>query len=244
MVKKLKFLFLVLLLAFSGLYSADYEQKISKTFTLPASGSLELSNINGEIDIATNKGDAVEIKVVKKSDYKGDIENVDVSFDRVGDKLQVKVKYKERHTRAKVDFTISLPQNLAQACFKSVNGRIDCSGKFAELEIKTVNGKVEFAGEFLSASFKTVNGAIDVSHEPLLGGDLLAETVNGAIEIELHRKSAFAIEGRTVNGSIRNDFGVKVEKHIVGSSLAGAVNGGGHKVRVKTVNGSIDISKI
>jgi len=244
MIKKLKYLLLALLLAFSGLYSANYEQKINKTFTLPESGSIELANINGEIKISTSKGDSVDIRAVKKSDYKGEIEHVDVIFDRFGDLLKVKVKYNKRNARAKVEFTVTIPEKLARAEFKSVNGRIDCSGKFAELALKTVNGKVGFAGEFVSATFKTVNGAIEVSQEPLLGGDLAAETVNGAIEIELNRKSAFALEGRTINGSIRNDFGVKVEKHLVGSSIDGSVNSGKNKVKVETVNGSIEISKI
>ena len=244
MIKKLKYLLLALLLAFSGLYSANYEQKINKSFTLPATGTLELANINGEIDISTSKGGSVEIKAVKKSDHKGEIENVDIIFDLSGDKLKVKVKHKERNTRAKVEFTVSVPEKLAAAYFKSVNGQVDCSGKFVKLGLKTVNGRVEFQGEFLSASFKTVNGAIDVSQEPLLNGDLEAETVNGAIEIELNRKSAFTVEGRTVNGSIRNDFGVKVDRHLVGSSMDGRVNDGKHKVQVQTVNGSIEISKI
>ncbi len=244
MIKKLKYLLLALLLAFSGLYSANYEQKINKSFTLPANGALELSNINGEINISTSKGDSVDIRAIKKSDYKGEIENVDVIFDLSGDKLQVKVKHLQPNTRAKVEFTVSIPEKLAAAYFKSVNGRIDCKGKFAELKLKTVNGKVGFAGEFVSASFKTVNGAIEVSQEPLLNGDLVAETVNGAIEIELNRKSAFSVEGRTINGSIRNDFGVRIEKHLVGSSMSGDVNDGKHKVRVETVNGSIEIKKI
>lgn len=244
MLKKIKFLLLALLLAFSGLYAANYEQKIEKSFALPATGTLELANINGEINISSTKGGSVEIKAIKKSDYKGEIENVDVIFDLSGDKLQVKVKHKQRNTRAKVEFTVSVPEKLASAQFKSVNGAVKCSGNFRDLVLKTVNGKVGFAGEFISASFKTVNGAIDVSQEPLLNGDLEAETVNGAIEIELNRKSAFAIEGRTINGSIRNDFGVKVDRHLVGSSMDGRVNDGEHKVRVETVNGSIEISKI
>jgi DUF4097 and DUF4098 domain-containing protein YvlB len=244
MLKKIKFLLLALLIAFSGLYSANYEQKINKSFTLPAAGTLELANINGRIDITTSRGDSIDIKAIKKSDYKGEIEDVDVIFDQSGDLLKVKVKYNKRNTRAKVEFTVSVPEKLAKAQFKSVNGAVKSTGSFRDLVLKTVNGKVGFAGEFISASFKTVNGAIDVSQEPLLNGDLEAETVNGAIEIELDRKSAFAIEGRTINGSIRNDFGVKVEKHLVGSSIDGQVNDGEHKVQVKTVNGSIEISKI
>jgi hypothetical protein len=243
MVKKIKYLALILLLAISGLYAANYEQKITKTFSLPAGGTVELANINGEIGIRSG-GDTVEIKAVKKSDKKGEIEKVEVLFEQSGDTLRVKVKYNERHSRAKVDFAVSIPESLARVEFKSVNGAIDCSGKYGALTLKTVNGKVNFAGEFRSGTFQTVNGGIELSQEPLLGGDLEAATVNGAIEIELNRKSAFAIEGETINGSIRNDFGIEVKRRLVGSSFAGKVNGGGHKVTVETVNGSIDISKI
>ena len=65
-----------------------------------------------------------------------------------------------------------------------------------------------------------------------------------AIDIELNRKSGFAAAGQSVNGSIRNEFGLEVRKHLVGSSLSGKVNNGGHKLKVETVNGSIEISKI
>lgn len=244
MLKKIKCLLLVLLIAFSSLQAAEYEQKITKIFTLPASGTLELANVNGRIDITAGKGEAVEIKAIKKSDRKGQIEKVDVLFERDDDALKVRVKYNERNASAKVDFDVVVPERLAAARFKSVNGRINGAGRHAQLAIKTVNGRISFRGEFGSAEFKTVNGAIEVTQEAPLSGDLEAETVNGAIEIELNRKSAFDISGRTVNGSIRNDFDVRVEKHLVGSSIDGQVNGGGKKVKVETVNGSIEISKI
>lgn len=244
MFKKIKYLLLVLLIAFSTLSAAEYEQKIAKSITLAASGTLELANVNGRIDITAGKGEAVEIKAVKKSDRKGQIEKVDVLFEQEGESLRVKVKYNERNANAKVDFDVVVPERLARAQFKSVNGRISGVGRYAKLSLKTVNGRISFRGEFGSAEFKTVNGAIEVTQEAPLSGDLEAETVNGAIEIELNRKSAFAVSGRTVNGSIRNDFEVRVEKHLVGSSMDGQVNGGGKKVKVETVNGSIEISKI
>lgn len=245
MFKKLKYALLVLLLAFSGLYAENYEQKITKSFQLPAKGTLELANINGEIEVTTSGGASVDIKAIKKSDHKGEIENVEVLFEQSGDTLRVKVKYNKRNARAKVDFIVSIPERLARAEFKSINGKLDCSGKFADLTLKTVNGKIDFSGEFRAGAFKTVNGSIELSQEPLLSGDLEAETVNGAIDIELNRKSAFWVEGRTINGSIDNEFGIRVEKHLVGSSFSGKVNEGGkYKVNVETVNGSIDISKI
>jgi DUF4097 and DUF4098 domain-containing protein YvlB len=244
MIKKLKYVVFILLLTFALLPAEEYEQKIERRFELAAAGSLELASVNGEVGITTGSGPAVEIKAVKKSDYKGEIENVEVVFETGKDTLKVYVKYNKKNTRAKVDFTVVLPEKLARAVFKSVNGKIDCSGEFADLTLKTVNGKIGFQGQFRAGAFETVNGAIEISQEPLLSGDLRAEAVNGSIDIELNRKSAFELEGRTVNGSIDNDFDVPVSRHLVGKSVSGKVNGGGHKIEVETVNGSIEISKI
>lgn len=242
--QKVKFGLLILLLLFSLLAAEDFEQKIDRSFTLTPAGSIELANVNGGIVIETGSGTTVEIKAVKRSDYKGEIENVEVIFETGKDTLKIHTKYNQKNTRAKVDFTVVIPEKLSRAAFKSVNGRIDCSGKFSDLNLRSVNGRIKLAGDFTSAALSAVNGAVEVSQEARLQGDLAVETVNGAIAIELSGKSAFSVEGSTVNGGIACDFPVTVERHFVGSSLKGQVNGGGHKVSLETVNGGISISKI
>jgi len=202
MKQKVKYVFFIILLMVSFLAAEEYQQKSARSFTLTASGSVDLANINGEIEITTTSGRTVNIKVVKKSDYKGEIENVEIIFEADKDTLKVYTKYNKKNTKAKVDFTVSIPEKLAQAGFKSVNGEIDCSGQFADLTLKTVNGKIDFQGEFQTGTFKTVNGSID------------------------------------------NDFGLQVSRHFIGSSFSGKVNGGGHKVKLETVNGRIKLSKI
>lgn len=242
--RKIKYSLFVMSLFVSFLSAGNYEEKVVRKFTLQAGGIVELANVNGAIDVTTTGGDTVEIKAVKRSDRKGEIEAVEIVFAQEGKILKVNTKHKRRSVEVEVDFTVVVPEKLARAEFKSVNGGIDCSGKFAELALKTVNGEIDFKGDLRSGEFKTVNGAIAISQESELNGDLTAATVNGAIVIELNRRSAFTIDGRTINGSLANDFGLKIAKRLVGSSFRGKVNNGGHKVKVETVNGSVKISKI
>jgi hypothetical protein len=244
MVQKVKFGLLIVLCLASLLTAADFEQKISRRFELTAAGSVDLSNINGRIEISTRPGGAVEVLAVKSSDRKGEIESVDVIFDHQNDILRIHTKYNKKNTRAKVDFTVVIPEKLARTSFRSINGQVNCSGIYAELLLKSVNGRIKFDGEFARATLSAVNGAVDVSQEAELHGDLSVETVNGGIAVEIHRKSAFSIEGSTVNGGIVSEFPVKVERHLVGSSIHGVVNGGGRKLTLETVNGRISVSKI
>ena len=244
MKQKVKYVLFILLFMFSLLAAEDYEQKISRRFELTPAGSIELSNVNGEIVISTTSGQAVDIKAVKKSDAKGEIENVEIIFETGKDTLKVYTKYNKKNTRAKVDFTVAIPEKLSRSIFKSVNGALTCSGKFQDLNLKTVNGRIKFAGDFASSSLSTVNGTVDISQEAQLNGDLSVETVNGAIDIEINRKSAFTVEGSAVNGGIDCEFPIAVQRHFIGSSLKGQVNGGGHKITLETVNGKISIAKI
>lgn len=244
MMQKVKIGLFLLLFMFSLLAAEDFEQKINRRFDLSAAGSVELANINGEIRISTASAAAMTVLAVKKSDKKGEIETVDVIFEAQGDNLRISTKYSKKNTQAKVDFTVVVPEKLAKAVFKSINGTVLCSGKFADLTLKSVNGRIQFDGDFASARLSSVNGTLKISREAQLNGDLSAETVNGTIDIELGRKSAFTVEGSTVNGNISSDFPLTVERHFIGSSLKGQVNGGGHRVTLETVNGRISISKI
>jgi len=244
MKQKVKYVLFIMLFMFSLLAAEDYEQKISRRFELTPAGSIELSNVNGEIVIITTSGQAVDIKAVKKSDYKGEIENVEIIIETGKDTLKVYTKCNKKNARAKVDFTVAIPEKLSRSIFKSVNGALTCSGKFQDLNLKTVNGRIKFVGDFASSSLSTVNGTVDISQEAQLNGDLSVETVNGAINIEINRKSAFTVEGSAVNGGIDCEFPIAVQRHFIGSSLKGQVNGGGHKITLETVNGKIKISKI
>jgi DUF4097 and DUF4098 domain-containing protein YvlB len=244
MKQKLKYALFILLFMFSLLAAEDFEQKIDRRFDHSAVGAIELSNVNGKIEITTKSDGDVEVLAVKKSDYKGEIENVEIIYETGKDTLKVYTKYNKKNTRAKVDFTVVIPEKLNRAAFKSVNGALTCSGKFQDLKLETVNGRIKFAGDFATSSLRAVNGAVNISQEAQLNGDLNVETVNGAIDIELNRKSAFTMESSTVNGGIDCEFPIVVQRHFIGSSLKGQINGGGHKITLETVNGRISISKI
>jgi len=50
------------------------------------------------------------------------------------------------------------------------------------------------------------------------------------------------VEAETVHGSIENSFGLEVKQDgFVGRSLRGSIGGGGPRVRLENVNGSITI---
>ena len=93
------------------------------------------------------------------------------------------------------------------------------------------------------ASLSTVNGGIELYAERLgYDASVDLETVNGTVDLFLASSAGAEIRAESVNGRLRNDFGVEVHKgKYVGSSFKGTVGGGGARVNLETVNGSITV---
>ena len=243
---KIKLFIVVFILFVSFVVAYEYEEKIEKTFELNKDGIFKLSNINGIIEVSTHKKNVAYIKAIKSVDRKSDFDEIEVKFDADEDRLKVHVRNKKKWGRIKfkVDFYVKLPENLASATMKSVNGKVESRGSFGDIISKTVNGKIEFEGDFTEGSFKSVNGNVYVYLEDALKGDVSLRTVNGTLNLELDRKSSFDVEGSTVNGSIRSDFDLYIKRGFVGSRVKGSVNDGKYKVYLSSVNGSIKLQKI
>ena len=68
------------------------------------------------------------------------------------------------------------------------------------------------------------------------------EAVNGSIDLYLASSVGADIRAESVNGALANDLGIEVTKgKYVGSSFNGSIGGGGSRVELETVNGSINV---
>ena len=240
---KIKLIFLILIVFVSFVFGYEYEEKIEKSFQLNKGAIFKLSNINGIIEVTTHSKDVAYIKAIKSE---ADLEDIEIKFDADEDRLKIHVHNRRKWGKIKfrVDFYVKLPENLAAAGLKSINGKVETKGKFNELTSKTVNGKIEFEGEFKEGTFKSVNGNVNVYLDDHLEGDVSLKTVNGTVNLELDRKSSFNVEGSTVNGSIRTDFDLSKKRGFVGCRIWGSVNDGKYRVVLSSVNGSIKLRKI
>ena len=124
-----------------------------------------------------------------------------------------------------------------------VNGNLTVVGVEGGIDAATVNGNIMVRDCAGSASLGTVNGGIE-AHVDRLSFDnkLDLEAVNGRLDLYLASSLGADLSADTVNGSLKNDFGIEVRKgKYVGSDFHGSVGGGGAKVSLETVNGSINV---
>ena len=248
----------------SGMFGSKKSEEFYKTLPLKADGSFSLKNVNGSITISTWKKEEVEIKAVKttKRDPK-QLKEVKIEIESTPDSIFVDTIYpKRRNIRVSVNYEIKVPEGVNLEKIKTVNGGVILSGPLGDVKASTTNGKVDLEGAsgdfYLSTTngsigafdvqgeleAHTTNGSIELEMDTLEDG-VKAETVNGSITLRLRTKKIDAdLTARTVNGKIHLDFPVTF-KTIQKSkrTLEGQIGQGGVEIHLKTVNGSIRITK-
>jgi DUF4097 and DUF4098 domain-containing protein YvlB len=232
---------------------------------LKAGGSFSLKNVNGSITITTWKKEKVEINAKKTTRYDPKkLKEVKIEVKSTSDSVSVDTIYpRRRNIRVKVEYEVKVPEGVDLEKVRSVNGNVYIGGPLGDVHASTTNGKIKLDGASGTVSLSNTNGSIDAKN---IRGELDANTTNGIIKLEMFsfengvraktvngsitlRFDAFDkidadLELRTVNGRIHLDFPVtfqnlqKSRRH-----LEGRIGKGGPQLSLRTVNGSIKITR-
>lgn len=232
---------------------------------IPEGRWISVHNLNGPISVEAGSGDQVEVRAEKQW-RRGDPEDVRIETVRDGDNVVICALWNERstcdadgmHMRGRdrdrdddwndrndvsVHFVVRLPAGVKVRAH-TVNGAIDVSGARAEVVANTVNGRIAASTSNGPVDARTVNGGIKVSMQALEGtGDMEFETVNGSVEVTAPANLAAELSMSTVNGSLTTDFPLTLQGRIDKHRINATLNGGGRRVKLSTVNGSIELRK-
>jgi hypothetical protein len=229
---------------------------------IPSGGWLRVYNISGEIHVMPGDGDRTEI-VAEKSWRRGDPRDVRIEVVRDGDNVTICALWHEdaectrrgiddegdhhggRHNRndTSVEFTVRLPRGV-NVNVGTVNGGVDVRDVSGEVVASTVNGGVDATTSGGPVRASTVNGAVRVRMGALRGDDDLDfSTVNGSVIVELPAQVDADVEMATVNGGLRSDFPMTVTGRIDPRHMRATLGRGGRRIKLSTVNGSVELRK-
>jgi len=131
---------------------------------------------------------------------------------------------------------------------ESVNGAVTVRGARGELAATTVNGEVRVVGggPFERTQLESVSGAIYFEGVLTPHAYLQAQTVSGAVELLLPMNVAADFTVNTFSGDIDTDFGAalyRTGRHSPEKELTFSTGGGGAKVSIETLSGSVTLRK-
>lgn len=205
------------------------EEKIQKTFAMPATGqkSLEIDNVWGSIEVVADTAAKVELAVERttRAESKEKLEQakkevtLDITQQEGALKLYVNGPFRCqcedcRHSwnddgyRVKMDFVVHVPRDI-DIMVKTVNqGRVvvrDTKGNFL---VRNVNGDIEMDGVAGSGTARTVNGPVVVSFRQNPKENSEFKTINGNVDLKFAPDLSADFRLKTFNGGVYSDFPV------------------------------------
>jgi hypothetical protein len=247
----------LLVAAGCDLAMADFKQKETaewrKTYELQPGGRVEISNINGRIDVEPAAGNTVEV-VAEKTARGASTDAAKQALDRI--QIQDTASPSSIRIETKVDrsaglfhgssqqvhYVVKVPVD-AEVKFTTVNGGIELTGLKGRINAETTNGGIKAHEVSGSIDASTTNGGVEVDLVKVAESGVKLGCTNGGIDLRLPSSSKATISARITNGGINTD-GVQLET--TGEStrrrLDGRMNGGGPRIEIEGTNGGIRIS--
>lgn len=254
---------------FSG---SGEEIEETREWTLEAAGValLQADTSNGAIAVEGTDLEEIRVSATKKVKARTRQQaeecaaQVEVNAQREGDTVRI---WEERPRnlsgiRVEVHYLVRCPRQLALR-LNTLNGAVTAQGMRAGVEATTLNGKVMVKESQGPMKLHSKNGTV-VAHLDLLVGrgefetangkvevvvragqaPIDAKTLNGAVELSLPADFAGRLDASTVHGHVHSEFPIPVVGKPDKARLEGDIGpGGGHLVRLRTLNGAISLKK-
>jgi len=237
---------------------ADLRQKETaewrKTYELKPGGRLEISNVNGKIDVEPAAGESVEV-VAEKSVRAASVEAAKDALNRIEiqesvspDNVRIETKV-QRGTGSlfggmhqEVHYKVKVPPAL-EVRVTTVNGGIELSGLKGRITAEATNGGVRARDVSGAIDASTTNGGVEVELARVAESGAKLGCTNGGIKLTLPADAKATISARVTNGGI-NTSGVNIETTGENSRrrLEGRMNGGGQRIDIEGTNGGIRIA--
>lgn len=237
---------------------ADYKQKETaewrKTYDVQPGARIEISNVNGKIDVEPSTGRTVQV-VAQKSARAASVEaakealgRIDIVENASPDHVRIETRIQGQsgglfnRSSQEVHYVVKVPAAL-EVRFTTVNGGIELTGLKGRITAETTNGGIKAHDVAGAIDASTTNGGIEVELSQVAESGVKLGCTNGGIELTLPEDARATISARITNGGI-NTEGLKIET--TGEStrrrLDGRINGGGPKIDLEGTNGGIRIA--
>jgi hypothetical protein len=248
------------------------QETFQKTFTVTPGSALNVENYKGRIYVTATDGNQVTVDGQKRftgsdSDRKWWMENVKIDFRNDPHRVEIKIEYPNcsfcfHDYYGEVDLNIRVPRqtNVSLDGYKpdikisGVKGDIAVKSYKSPMLIEDTTGAISIHTykDTIHLSNVRINGALEVKSYKAdvdviatdLGQTADLESYKGGIAIHVPRDAGLDLDyagGR--RSSFHSDFNLAVASGS-SESIRGTINGGGTKLRLHTVRGSVSLQKM
>ena len=221
--------------------------EIRQTHELASGARVEVSGINGKVEIETNFGDTAEIHVVRSARNRDDLNYRKVIIEYTPNKLVIRGEdERERGRRrnspnVRQEVMLSLPRNIDLST-SGVNGHVKVGEVDGPVRVSGVNGKVTVDQAVGYSHLSGINGHVTVTIARLGERGIHVSGINGGVELRFADELNADLDVTGINGSVRADVpNVVVQGKLNPHNFHARIGGGGSRISVSGVNGGVQL---
>ena len=234
-----------------GIAQGKARDEWARTYTIAPGGTLEIVNVNGQIELTGTSGTQVEVRAEREvrehstEAAEEQLRKVEMREEVSPNRVRIEARGPQgqgllHRSPLTVTYHVRVPANVV-ASVKTENGGIRLDNLAGQVIASTTNGGIN--GQALSGRLdaETTNGGVQLDFAAI-NGDVRVSTTNGGVRLQFPPTVKASLEASCVNGGINVDDEFTVEASESSSRrLTGTLNGGGPRVAATTVNGGIRI---
>jgi hypothetical protein len=227
--------------------------------SVPAGSWIHVSNLNGSVIVGAASGSEVQVTAVKRW-RRGDPTTVRFDTKKVGDNVVICALWGERSScddrgphnnenrgsrnDVSVEFNVLVPRGVKIGA-NTVNDSVTVDGATSEVDAGTVNGEVDVSTTGGPVNAETTNGNVRARMGRVDTNDPMAfTTVNGSVIVEFTGDFGGDVDLSTVNGSLNTNFEMTMSGRLDPKHLRAHIGKpGGPRLKLETVNGSVELRK-
>jgi hypothetical protein len=229
---------------------------------------IRVRNLNGSITVGQASGDNVEVTATKRW-RRGDPNDVRIDTKKFGpgdenvlicalwgdnstcDERSYRMRGSGRRDRDRgmgnnndvsVEFRVLVPKGV-KIGVSTINGTVTVDGATAEVEASTINGDLEVSTTGGPVNATNVNGNVRARLGRLESDSPMEfTTVTGNVSVEFSGDFGADVELQTLNGTLNTNFEMTLSGRVDPKHLRAHIGKpGGPRIRLETINGSVEL---
>jgi hypothetical protein len=225
----------------------DFQERdeIRQTYQIAPGASVEISNINGPLEIETVSGNTAEIYVVRTARTKADLEYHKIIIENTPSTFKLYgAQDDENGNRVTVRHraVLKLPRPSALSV-RNINGTARVGDVDGPITLGNINGRLEIGVANDFAELSNINGSTNMTIAQLGSRGIQMRNMNGSINIRFLSDVNADLEVHSFNGSVNSSLPNMSIQKTGRSEFKGQIGAGGIPITGTHVNGAISIRR-
>jgi len=224
--------------------------EINQTFELSSGARVEVSGINGTVDIETSNSNSAEVHIVRSANNRADLEYHKIIIEQAPNRLVVRGekdnerKWSGRGHELRQRVTMRIPRQVDLTA-SGINGRATVGSIDGPVKLSGINGKVDVAQARGYTDISGINGRVSVTIAGLGERGIHVSGINGGVELKFAEDLNADLDVSGVNGAVNTDVSnVTIQGKLDRSNFRAKIGSGGSPISISAVNGRVRLSRV